>query len=371
MPEEKIALKKSHSPGSGSVDVIIVGQGICGTFLGWHLREAGISFMIIDEEKINTASKAAAGIINPVTGRRIVKTWLIEELLAFAQEAYHQVGRSLDIDCIAQKPIIDFFPSPQMRNAFLDRYEEDREYLVKPADENSWSDFFNYEFGYGEIHPCYLIDVPLLLSAFRNKCILEQSLIEERFSFPDLILHKNKIEYKNMSAQKIIFCDGIESYTNPYFSNLPFALNKGEALIVETENIPSGAIFKKGFNLVPIKENLFWVGSSFEWEFENDQPTEQFRKLATNVLQNWLKPPFRIQHHLASIRPATIERRPFVGFHPIQTNVGILNGMGTKGCSLAPYFANQLTQHMLHNIPLMPQADVLRFAKTLGKSIDR
>jgi len=27
---------------------------------------------------------------------------------------------------------------------------------------------------------------------------------------------------------------------------------------------------------------------------------------------------------------------------PAQQNVGILNGMGTKGCSLAPFFANQL-----------------------------
>jgi len=361
MSEKNKPAKNSTTPASGSVDVIIVGQGICGTFLAWYLHEAGISFLIIDEEKFNTASKAAAGIINPVTGRRIVKTWMIGE-------AYHQIGNDLRIDCIAQKNIIDFFPSPQMRNSFLNRYEEDREFLVKPPDENAWRDFFNYDFGYGEIQPCYLIDLPLLLSTFRQRCILEDCLIGERFIMDDLLVSENKIHYKNITAQKIIFCDGIESCANPYFRNLPFAPNKGEALIVEIENIPSGNIYKKGFNLVPIKENLFWMGSSFEWEYENDHPTEQFREKAEIALLDWLKTPFKIQNHLSSIRPATLERRPFVGFHPLQTNVGILNGMGTKGCSLAPYFANQLTQHMVHNLPLLPQADILRFARALARN---
>ena len=52
----------------------------------------------------------------------------------------------------------------------------------------------------------------------------------------------------------------------------------------------------------------------------------------------------------------------------VQKNVGILNGMGTKGCSLAPYFANQLMQHLINNSSLLPEVDILRFAKTLSKN---
>jgi len=55
-------------------DVLIIGQGICGTFLSWWLEQKGLSFIVIDEERPYTASRAAAGLINPVTGRRIVKT---------------------------------------------------------------------------------------------------------------------------------------------------------------------------------------------------------------------------------------------------------------------------------------------------------
>ena len=351
-----------------NIETLIIGQGISGTFLSYYLQKSGASFIIIDESKLHTASKAAAGIINPVTGRRIVKTWMIDELLPFALNAYQQIGSELNINCIAQKNIIDFFPTPQMRNAFINKYKEDKQYLNKPVDENNWRNYFNYDFGYGEIKPCYLVDVSLLINAFRKKLVDENSLIEERFNMNELIIHENKIAYKNINAEKIIFCDGIESYNNPYFKNLPFAPNKGEALIVEIENFPATNIFKKGINLVPLKDNLFWVGSSYEWNFDNDQPTELFRKKTEMILKEWIKVDFKIHDQIASVRPATLERRPFAGFHPLQKNVAIFNGMGTKGCSLAPFFADQFAQNIIYNSSLLPEVDIIRFAKALKKN---
>ena len=364
-----IAENRENTPGSRQVEILIIGQGICGTFLGWRLQEAGISFLILDEQNPHTASRTAAGIINPVTGRRIVKTWMIAELLPFVREAYRQIGQGLDIDCISQKILIDFFSAPQMRNAFLSRYEEDRQFLRRPADENGWFGYFNYDFGYGEIHPCYLIDIPLLLKSFRQKCLVANTLLEERFNLADLVINEKSIAYKNILAKKIIFCDGVESFQNPFFKNLPFAPNKGEALIIETEKLPADYIYKKSFTLVPVGENLYWMGSSFEWNFESDQPTGAFRRKAENALKEWLKFPYRVLDHMASVRPATLERRPFVGFHPAYPQVGILNGMGTKGCSLAPYFAGQLTNYIAGQSPLLPQADIHRFAKTLNRNL--
>jgi glycine/D-amino acid oxidase-like deaminating enzyme len=70
--------------------------------------------------------------------------------------------------------------------------------------------------------------------------------------------------------------------------------------------------------------------------------------------------------HVASVRPATLERRPFVGLHPAYPAVGILNGMGTKGCSLAPWFARQLAELLGNGQAVMGQADVQRFKRVLG-----
>jgi glycine/D-amino acid oxidase-like deaminating enzyme len=372
-------------------DVLIIGQGICGTFLSWWLEQAGLSFIVIDEERPLTASKAAAGLINPVTGRRIVTTWMIDELLPFAQDAYRQIGAALGISCMEPAGLVDFFPTTQMRVAFLRRYEGDPSYLQLPADEHSWDTIFRYELGYGVISPCYLVNLPALLAASRKRMRERGVLLEERFDLKALVvekrpggldtggteaerIEKGRVHYRDISAGRVIFCDGIESAASPYFSRLPFAPNKGEALIVEIPELagdfrsPADTVFKKGISLAPWKEGLYWVGASYEWAFDHPDPTEAFRKKTEALLQEWLKVPFRTVEHLASVRPATLERRPFVGFHPLYPAVGILNGMGTKGCSLAPYFANQLVQAITQGNPIRPDADIRRFNGILSRN---
>lgn len=360
-------------------DVLIIGQGICGTFLSWWLEQAGVSFIMIDEQRPLTASKAAAGLINPVTGRRIVTTWMIDELLPFAQEAYQRMGATLGISCMNPAELVDFFPTAQMRLAFLRRYEEDPSYLQLPADEHSWDEIFRYELGYGVISPCYLVDLPTLLAVSRKRMLERGVLLEENFDRAALVVEGlpepagwvegNRIRYRDISAGRVIFCDGIESAANPYFSRLPFAPNKGEALIVEIPELQArGMVFKKGISLAPWKEGLYWVGASYEWAFDHQEPTEAFRKKTEALLQEWLKVPFRTVEQFASVRPATLERRPFVGFHPLHPAIGILNGMGTKGCSLAPYFAYQLVQAITQGSPIRPEADVRRFSRILSRN---
>lgn len=347
-------------------EFLIIGQGICGTFLSWELQKANRSFIIIDEANPTAASKVASGIINPITGRRMVKTWMIEELLPFAFNAYQEIGKELGIDCIAQKNIIDCFPTAQMRLAFLERMQEDAQYLSLPTNESDYSSYLNYELGYGIIDPCYLIDLQALLSTFRKK-ITSDYLIEDHFDIDKLKVENDKIYYKDIIAEKIIFCDGRNAIGNPYFSKLPFALSKGEALIVDIPELPANHIFKKGVSIVPWKGDLFWIGSSYEWDFEDDQPTTVFRERMINQLNNFVKLPFTVVDHLASLRPGTLERRPFVGWHPNHANIGIFNGMGTKGCSLAPYFAREFVKNIVSGQPILPTADVERFTKVLRR----
>ena len=359
-------------------DVLVIGQGICGTFLSWWLEQAGLSYIVIDEERPATASRAAAGLINPVTGRRIVKTWMIDELLSFAMDTYAAISAGLQLNnneprlnYLKPATVIDFFPTPQMRLAFLKRLEEDPQYLALPTDEHSWNTQFRYDLGYGMITSCYLADLPHLLPAFRDRLLQKGLLRQTIFNHSSLIIEDKKVQYEDITARYIIFCDGIESFHLPWFSRLPFAPNKGEALILDIPDLHSSApatpVFKKGMTLAPWKDNLFWIGSSYEWSFTDPNPTEIFRQRTEALLKDWLKPSFRILDHIASIRPATIERRPFIGFHPLHPAIGILNGMGTKGCSLAPYFAHQLVQHIAHGAPIQPDVDVRRFTKILSR----
>ena len=350
------------------VDYLIIGQGICGTMLSWFLHKEEKTFLIIDDNNENASSKIAAGIINPVTGRRYAYTWMIDEVMPFAVQCYEELQTYLSLKLVHQKSIIDFFPSPQMRNAFIERLSENDTYLHSYPDQNHFNLYFNYDFGCGEINPAYTIHLQVLLSAWRKKLSEWNMIKEEKFDVNELKIKKDFVSYQSITAQKIIFCDGTDGANNPWFQLLPYAPNKGEALIIECHELTNEHIFKKGLMLTPLPtENTFWVGSNYQWEFENDQPSEKFYKHATAVLNGWLKKPYKIIAHKAAVRPATLERRPFIGFHPRYRNVGILNGMGTKGTSLAPFFAHQLTQHLVYNLPISPEADIQRFSRILSK----
>ena len=351
------------------VEFLILGQGLCGTFLSYYLTKENRSFYVIDNNDDAAPSKIAAGIINPVTGRRMVSTWMIDELLPFAWDAYGQIGRLLNIPVISQKNIIDFFPSPQMLEAFRKRIHEGARYLHSYPEQNHFNPFFHYDFGCGEIRPVYTAHTEKLLPAWRQLLKNNECLLEEDFDYGQLHVDEDNVRYKGITAGKIIFCDGINGYKNPYFRLLPFAPNKGEALIVEIPDLPDNYIYKKGMLLTPVQaKDTFWIGSSYEWNFTDANPSTRFFDSTERLLKDWLKIPFKIIDHKAGIRPATLERRPFSGIHPFHRNVGILNGMGTKGCSLAPFFAKQLVDHLIYQEPLQADADITRYHKILGRN---
>jgi glycine/D-amino acid oxidase-like deaminating enzyme len=347
--------------------VLIVGQGLAGTWLSFWLYRAGISFKIIDQPNPESASMRAAGLINPVTGRRMVTTWMIDELMPFASRAYGDIGNFLETPVIEETAVIDFFPSVQMLQSFQNRFDEDPAYLLSGDDHEKYAAWFHYELGWGSVQPCGLVNVEKLLIGWRNWLKKSDLLIESAFDHSELEQNPNGIKYSDIHASYIIFCDGKSSAQNPYFDKLPFALNKGEGILVEINGLPQNLVFKKGMSLVPYRENIFWLGSSYEWSFDNDQPSQKFRQQVENWLKNFLKLPFHILEHFAAIRPATIERRPFVGFLPRHPQIGMLNGLGTKGCSLAPYFAKQLINKMTGRGIIHPLADIIRFEKILGR----
>lgn len=353
-----------------TVDYLIFGQGICGTFLSYYLLQQGCTVCVIDAVQIHSASRVASGVINPVTGRRIVKTWLIEELLPFTWQAYAGLEGLLKIPLIKQCNVLDFYATPQMKDAFEIRSAEMPHMLRKLASEEEWGPYFRYNYGIGEINPCWLADVQALLDGWRTHLQQEQLLFEEKFDWNACTITKSKVTYKHITAKKLLCCEGAAAIHNPYFHLLPFALNKGEALIAHIPGLPTTNIFKQGISIVPWKEkDLFWIGATYEWNYPNLHPTAAFRSRVEAQLSFWLKLPVTITGHVAAERPANVERRPFVGIHPCEPGVGILNGMGTKGCSLGPYFASQLAMHLVHGALLEPLANVQRFSRILSRGV--
>ncbi|MBK7099885.1 MAG: FAD-binding oxidoreductase [Sphingobacteriales bacterium] len=350
------------------VDYLILGQGISGTFLSFFLFQEGQTFHVIDEYRPNTASRVSSGVINPVTGRRVVKTWMADDIIPFAKKAYNKIGYFLRLENLAQEiSIIDFVPTPQMLEAFHKRItDEKEESMTFHQNKELLRTRFNFPFEVVEIKSSLNINIWELLTAWRDYLKKFDLISEKKFDWNDCLVATNHVEYNGISAKKILCCEGVEGMNNPYFKSLPFAFNKGEALIVSIPGLSKEHIYKMSYTIVPLAEkDLFWVGSDYERNYIDEKPSAMFRAMVENYLQHWLKLPFTVVEHIASIRPANLERRPFVGLHPVFPSVGILNGLGTKGASLGPFFAYQLAHHLVYNREIELLADVKRFEKTL------
>jgi glycine/D-amino acid oxidase-like deaminating enzyme len=372
------------------VSVIIIGQGLCGTWLSYWLQQAGIDFILIDEERPNTSTRVASGVINPVTGRRMSVTWLVDELIPFAVSSYEAMGNMLHTNSVDKasashhasetsnlKPhtsnlisrcdINDFFNSPDRRIDFEKKATQFAAYLHWPEAEQQYRHHFHYDLGFGIIAPAYQVDLQSMLDGWRALLKKSGRLIEEKFDHQQLQLEKGLVQYKEVLAEKIIFADGIAAGNAGFFQLLPFALNKGEALILKINDLPADHIYKKGNTITPWRGGLFWAGSTYNNHYTDDLPSDLFRQQMEAWLRSFLKHDFEVLDHLAAIRPATVERRPFAGWHPHHRQVGILNGTGTKGCTLAPFFAKQLVDNLQHGAALMAQADLARHSRLLTR----
>ena len=57
-----------------SVDFMIAGQGLAGSLLAYSLLKYNATVKIVDPQLLVTSSIVAAGIMHPITGRRLVKS---------------------------------------------------------------------------------------------------------------------------------------------------------------------------------------------------------------------------------------------------------------------------------------------------------
>ena len=105
--------------------------------MSYHLEQAGIPYKVVNDSNLKTATSVASGVINPVTGRRIVQTWMIETILPYAISAYQKIAHQLNVEIIKASPVILIHPSQQMAESFDYRLHHDNVYLYK-QDPSKW-----------------------------------------------------------------------------------------------------------------------------------------------------------------------------------------------------------------------------------------
>ncbi len=357
MPHEyKILLKKD-------VNYIIVGQGLAGTILAFTMINAGLKVVVIDEQNLSMCSKVAAGNFNPIVFKRLVKSWMTDELIPFSERFYKEAEQFLFEEFYWKKEIVRIFGENQEKDFWIKKSLADDvgKYLSKNIVDDFFINTVNNPLGCAFVNDASNLYVVKFLEKFRNYFIRNQLLLDEIFDYSELKVESNSVNHKNIKANKIIFCEGYKVSENPYFNWIPLKPVKGEVLTVKIENLKTDKIINKDVYILPIGNDLFIVGATYDWENLNDTVTEKARNQLAERLSKVIKVPFEIVGQQAGVRPSAIDRRPIIGLHPEYKTLGIFNGMGTKGVMLAPYFAKQLVDHLEKNVPLDKEVDIARF----------
>ena len=344
------------------VDYLIVGNGLAGSLLGYNLIKAGKSIRIIDANETVTSSKVAAGIYNPITGRRMVKTWMADQLFPYLESFYAELETELNTRFLFKKPVFRPFDTIADQNYWNGQSSDAafKNYIQIVDTEEEVLHHYHAPLGGFYTSLSGYIQVKTMLDAFESYFAKQGFLESDEFDFEQLVQTEMGISYKKYSAKAVIFCQGYGNRLNPFFNYLPIEPTKGQVLDVQIHNYSILSIVNKRVFILP--ENGFQrVGSTYERDFTDLLPDESAKLELSAKLEAVLKSSYTLINHRAAVRPTVVDRKPLLGRHPIFQNMFIFNGLGTKGVSVSPYFSNEMAQYLISDKPLLPEVDIRRF----------
>ena len=347
---------------------MIVGLGIAGLNLCHQLEKAGKSFLVIDNCPSNSASLIAGGVYNPSGLKRKIKSWYIDRLTAVLAPTYREIEAKLGTSFLHDDfPILKPISSPHELTEWNAAINEGRiaPYVNELSQERPDGPFQLNVVGSVIIQHGGFLNMPTAIHAYREHLRSKNLFLEESFNYYEITESPTGVHYKDIAADRIIFCEGRYISSNPFFSWIPMKPTKGQMLTVRVNpTLAPEKIYNQQFYMFPTAEkDIFRLGATYDWNDLNEEPTESAKEELISKVRKALNIEMEVLEHQAAIRPNVNDRRPVLGSHPENKNLLLFNGMGSKGVMLAPYFAKELVDHIYNGTPLDQEADLNRFLK--------
>jgi glycine oxidase len=324
----------------------IVGQGLAGSLLGWCCERAGVPFRIVDAGHASAASRVGAGLINPLTGRRLVPTWRIAEWRDPALRFYQELERELGIPLVTPIRVHRRFRREEERARFLGRREDPAvgRWWASHDDDGIW------------IHDGAQIDTAGLIAELRKRwqtCgwLDERRLVTEPAAGVD-------------DGGAVIWCLG--GSVPGGFEHVPWERAPGEILQGRLPGLASGVLLNDGHWVLPGPAGWARVGATYHRDGAAAGPTTAAREELVTAARRLTGRELEVGAHEAAVRMTTADRRPVIGWHPQRAGWGVFGGLGSKGALWAPQLAQQWLGLLTAGRPVDPEVDVARFGAGRG-----
>lgn len=342
-------------------DYIIVGSGLASIMFAEQLRLHNKSFIVISNRS-QQASVVASGLYNPVVLKRFTATWNAAAHLDSAIPKYVELEQLLGHKLDHVLPIHRVFNSvKEQNNWFLACDKPVLTNFLNPEIIPNTNSAVKAPFGFGAVNFTGRIDTQLLIESYREFLLKRNQYIEETFEYTDLKDNREGVEYRTLKARKIVFTEGFGVHKNPYFKYLPLEGTKGELITIHAPTLKLVVILKSSIFVIPMGEDHYLVGSTYEWTDKTNEPTQKSKIELIEKLERLIGCDYEIVDQRAGIRPTVVDRRPLVGQHPSHKNMHVLNGLGTRGVLVAPSMAKALYDSIEKGASLPAEIDISRF----------
>ena len=235
-----------------------------------------------------------------------------------------------------------------------------RSYLNHDIVQNS-NPFIAAPLGFGIVKKTGWVDTALLVDRYSLYLESKKALIKTAFDSNALQLTENGVRYGKIEAKHIVFTQGVGLINNPWFSFIPIQKTKGELMVIECEDLQEKSIIHGGVFMIPLGNNRYRVGSTYNWKDQTEGTTTNARRSLQKKLNKIISAPYRIISQTAGFRPTTPDRRPVLGVHPEFPQLAICNGMGSRGVLQAPFCTGLLCDHIEKGIPIPHEININRF----------
>ncbi len=326
-----------------SAPALIVGGGLAGTTLAWTLHFRGVPFVLADAGDPSSASRVAAGFVNPITGQRLALSWNYHAFLAAAERFYSRVETVLHRTLFVRQPMVRLFQNDLERERY-DRKVGTFEIATRALSLDASR--FAAPLGGFELPDAARLHVAEYLAASHAYFGERYRAAEVDPASLEVRSDSVRVPDWNESFRVAVFCQGAGGRANPLFDPLPFAPAKGEILTLRIPGLDEDRIVNRGVWLVREAGEFYRAGSTYDRDRLDTAPTAAGRAEIETRLREFLRTPFEVVGHVAGIRPILDDRKPLLGRHPRCDSLAVFNGLGSKGSLQAPYFAEQLANDL-------------------------
>lgn len=333
------------------IDFLIVGHGLAGATLAHLLLQRGQQVMVLDNKFPHSASKVAAGLVNPLIGPKFnipshMKDCLTESQ-CFFRSMEEQSGESLYKKFLLHR----IFVSEKQRDLWIDKTKDIAfRQFARTVETSKACEKLGLEAPLGAgTQLANRLDFPLFLKLSEDK--LRQAGCWQQGVF---------VEKDWTEASKIVFCEGYRVLQNPWFGHLPFAPAQGEILLL---NNRLSIAASNGIWHVPEKKDRSLTGSTWKHHDLESGPTDEGKNRILENLPLLSKNSLKIIEHRSGVRPSTRDRSPILGKHQENERMFLFNGFGSRGSATVPFYAKHMLDYMIEKVPLPGEVDLKRFQK--------